>query len=149
MAPLKSFYLQYLCHNQFAFVFKNENIILKNIWLLISQDLHSFINTICIKQLLDIGNPGLFRRSVRLHMYTSTHAQKSLTCDKPHVQIKLDYTFLLHNSLRLIKDMWLYYTRLKQRFFSSAFLRFLLMLTMFKSYLFSSVCLVCMAIIKI
>ena len=30
------------------FVFKNENIALKNIWLLISQDLNSFTNTTCV-----------------------------------------------------------------------------------------------------
>ena len=31
MTPLNSFILQYLCHNQFVFVFENENITLKNI----------------------------------------------------------------------------------------------------------------------
>ena len=48
MTSINSFILQYLHHNQFNFCFfenenwKNEN---EKIWLLISQVLHSFLNT--------------------------------------------------------------------------------------------------------
>ena len=38
---LNSFILQYLFHNQFAFCFRKWKHYIKNIWLLITEDLHS------------------------------------------------------------------------------------------------------------
>ena len=57
MGPVNSFIFQYLIYviTSLTFVFENENIRLKNIWLLVLQDLHSFINTICIALLINIG----------------------------------------------------------------------------------------------
>ena len=56
MAPLNSFNLQYLCQNQFIFCFQTrKHHIEKHFLLLISQDLHSFMNTTSITQLLKIG----------------------------------------------------------------------------------------------
>ena len=49
-----------------SFVFGNENITLKNIWLLILQDLHSLINTTCIIPLLNIS---IFKTEVNKNIF--------------------------------------------------------------------------------
>ena len=54
MAPLKSLFCNIYVVIILSFVFENENITLRNIWLLISQDLHSFINSTYITPLFNI-----------------------------------------------------------------------------------------------
>ena len=86
MVPIKSFILQYLCHNQFSLLFLKKKTLLKKLhwkkkWFLVSQDLHWFINTTCITPLTFL----IFNNVTKTREIANLYSSKSLLFIK-HLQ---------------------------------------------------------------